>query len=58
LTHAQVYAALAYYSDHQEEINTHIERNRVSNERVGMMTSGAELAGRGKEESDAKAGDT
>jgi uncharacterized protein (DUF433 family) len=26
---AQVFDALSYYSDHQEEINLHIERNRV-----------------------------
>jgi uncharacterized protein (DUF433 family) len=26
---AQVFDALSYYSDHQEEINRHIERNRI-----------------------------
>ncbi|MBS1811631.1 MAG: DUF433 domain-containing protein [Acidobacteria bacterium] len=26
---AQVFSALSYYSDHQEEINAYIERNRV-----------------------------
>jgi len=26
---AQVFDALSYYSDHQDEINTYIERNRV-----------------------------
>ena len=26
---AQVFDALSYYSDHQEEINAHIERNRI-----------------------------
>ena len=26
---AQVFDALSYYSDHQEEINGHIERNRI-----------------------------
>ena len=29
LTLAQVFDALSYYSDHQEEINLYIERNRV-----------------------------
>lgn len=28
LTQAQVFDALSYYSDHQDEINLHIERNR------------------------------
>lgn len=46
LTLAQVYAALAYYSDHQGEINGHIERNRISEDAVGTMVSGEELAQR------------
>jgi uncharacterized protein (DUF433 family) len=29
LTVAQVFDALSYYSDHQDEINAYIERNRV-----------------------------
>ena len=29
LTLAQVFDALSYYSDHQEEINRYIERNRI-----------------------------
>ena len=29
LTLAQVFDALSYYRDHQEEINAHIERNRI-----------------------------
>src|SRR5438874_4599106 len=29
LTLAQVFDALSYYSDHQSEINFHIERNRI-----------------------------
>ncbi len=29
LTLAQVFDALSYYSDHQDEINAHIERNRI-----------------------------
>ena len=28
---AQVFDALSYYSDHQDEINAHIERNRANN---------------------------
>lgn len=27
---AQVFDALSYYSDHQDEINAHIERNRIA----------------------------
>ncbi|NBC19395.1 MAG: DUF433 domain-containing protein [Bacteroidetes bacterium] len=48
LTLAQVYAALAYYSDHQEEINTYIEQNRIAEERLGTMVSGDELSRRGE----------
>ncbi|HEX7176024.1 MAG TPA: DUF433 domain-containing protein [Pyrinomonadaceae bacterium] len=29
LTLAQVFDALSYYSDHTDEINAHIERNRI-----------------------------
>jgi uncharacterized protein (DUF433 family) len=32
LTLAQVFDALSYYSDHQDEINAHIERNRISDD--------------------------
>jgi uncharacterized protein (DUF433 family) len=32
LTLAQVFDALSYYSDHQAEINAHIERNRISDD--------------------------
>lgn len=32
LTTAQVFDALSYYSDHTDEINAHIERNRVPEE--------------------------
>jgi uncharacterized protein (DUF433 family) len=46
LTLAQVFAALTYYSDHQEEINTHIERNRIPADRIGTACSGEELAQR------------
>lgn len=34
LTQAQVFDALSYYSDHQEEINTYIERNRIPDELI------------------------
>ena len=34
LTLAQVFAALSYYSDHQDEINAHIERNRIPDELI------------------------
>ena len=32
LTLAQVFSALSYYSDHQDEINESIQRNRVPDE--------------------------
>jgi uncharacterized protein (DUF433 family) len=34
LTQAQVFDALSYYSDHQDEINRHVERNRVPEELI------------------------
>ena len=34
LTLAQVFDALSYYSDHQEEINKYIEINRISDELI------------------------
>ena len=34
LSLAQVFAALSYYSDHQAEIQAHIERNRIPEERI------------------------
>lgn len=37
LTLGQVFGALTYYSDHQEEINAYIERNRISNERIDPL---------------------
>ena len=37
LTLAQVFDALSYYSDHQEEINGHIERNRIPDELVDPL---------------------
>ena len=32
---AQVFDALSYYSDHQDEINAHIERNHIPDELAG-----------------------
>lgn len=34
---AQVFDALSYYSDHQDEINAHIERNRVPDEKIDPL---------------------
>lgn len=34
LTLAQVFDALSYYSDHQQEINRYIERNRIPDELI------------------------
>jgi uncharacterized protein (DUF433 family) len=34
LTLAQVFDALSYYSDHQDEINAYIERNRIPADRI------------------------
>ena len=31
---AQIFDALSYYSDHQDDINRHIERNRVPEDRL------------------------
>jgi len=31
---AQVFEALSYYSDHQEEINTYIEKNRIPEDKI------------------------
>lgn len=39
LTLAQVFDALSYYSDHQEEINAHIERNRIPTNRIDPSVS-------------------
>ena len=40
LTLAQVFDALSYYSDHQEEINGHIERNRIPEEKLDPLVRG------------------
>lgn len=34
LTQAQVFDALSYYSDHMDEINHYIERNRIPDELI------------------------
>lgn len=44
LSVAQVFAALAYFSDHKDEINEFIARNRVPEHLIGTMVSGEELA--------------
>lgn len=40
LSLAQVFDALSYYSDHQGEINAHIERNRIPDELIAPVTLG------------------
>ena len=37
LTLAQVFDALSYYNDHQDEINVHIERNRVPEDKIDRL---------------------
>lgn len=37
LSLAQVFDALSYYSDHQEEINAYIERNRIPEEKIDPL---------------------
>jgi uncharacterized protein (DUF433 family) len=37
LTLAQVFDALSYYSDHQDEINAHIERNRIRDDELDNL---------------------
>lgn len=41
LTLAQVFDALSYYSDHQSEINQHIERNRIPDTLIDPLASGS-----------------
>jgi uncharacterized protein (DUF433 family) len=41
LTLAQVFDALSYYSDHQSEINQHIERNRIPETLIDPLVRGA-----------------
>ncbi len=40
LTLAQVFDALSYYSDHREEINGYIERNRIPDELIDPLVRG------------------
>jgi uncharacterized protein (DUF433 family) len=40
LTLAQVFDALSYYSDHQEEVNDYIERNRIPENRIDPRIAG------------------
>jgi uncharacterized protein (DUF433 family) len=37
LTLAQVFNALSYYSDHQDEINLQIERNRIPDDLIDPL---------------------
>jgi uncharacterized protein (DUF433 family) len=39
LTLAQAFDALSYYSDHQDEINQHIERNRIPDDPIDPLVS-------------------
>jgi uncharacterized protein (DUF433 family) len=39
ITVAQVFEALSYYCDHQDEINDYIEKNRVPEDLVGRFPS-------------------
>jgi uncharacterized protein (DUF433 family) len=41
LTLAQVFDALSYYSDHQDEINTYIERNRIPDDLIDPLVRAA-----------------
>ncbi len=40
LSVAQVFDALSYYSDHQDEINAYIERNRIPEELIDSLVKG------------------
>ena len=42
LTLAQVFDALSFYSDHQDEINAHIVRNRIPEELIDPLVLGHE----------------
>jgi len=37
LTLAQIFDALSYYSDHQEEISKYIEKNRIPDELIAPL---------------------
>ncbi|NER49099.1 MAG: DUF433 domain-containing protein [Symploca sp. SIO1A3] len=40
LTLAQVFGALTYYSDHQNEINQYIEQNKIPDELIDPLVKG------------------
>ena len=37
---SQIFDALSYYSDHQDEINAYIERNRIEDELIDPLLKG------------------
>ncbi len=41
LTLAQVFDALSYYSDHQDEMNAYIERNRIPDDLIDPLVRGS-----------------
>jgi uncharacterized protein (DUF433 family) len=41
LSLAQVFDALSYYSDHQDEIHRHIERNRIPDNLIDPLVNGS-----------------
>ncbi len=41
LTLAQVFDALSYYSDHQDDINKYIERNRIPDTQIDPLVRGS-----------------
>jgi len=40
LSVAQVFDALSYYSDHQQQIQQHIDRNRIPNDLIDPLVKG------------------
>ncbi len=40
LTLAQIFDALSYYSDHQDEINDYIDRNQISDDLIDPLVRG------------------
>jgi len=40
LTLAAIFGALSYYSDHQDEINTYIEKNRITDDLIDPLAKG------------------
>jgi uncharacterized protein (DUF433 family) len=41
LSLAQVFDALSYFSDHQEEIHWHLERNRIPDDLIDPLVKGS-----------------